>query len=314
MEFFDYNKIMFSNMHGIDPVDVRGVYNLMTCYHSRYLLNKIFSSIDLDLKENDTKFPLNFFRFNYFVIGRLGAFKVDEKTNLWILAPFTIEKFDIYYNPVETKIAFTNEKIQQSSYANKTFKVGVDCVIFKCFDDYRGFSDLVRTTATTLANIDKAVNVAITNNNVSMLSYAKSHKEASEIKKAYERATKGEPMVVIDKTLEPETGGSLMTTFCDTFTGSMLDKLLTSRRTVMNNFLTEIGINNANIDKKERLNSMEVNSNSDEVSANIMVVLNNLKKSIDEFNKLSGYELTADLKYNYNDEEYTVNENSGEVK
>ena len=145
------------------------------------------------------------------------------------------------------------------------------------------------------------------------LYFAKNQKEASEVKKAYQKATEGEPFVPISKELLPEDG-QLLSTFSNSFPANMLDKLLTARRTIVNNFLTEVGINNANIDKKERLNSMEVNSNSEETSANVMIVLDNMKKGFDEFNKLSGYKMSVDLKYNYDDESYTISEGQAENK
>lgn len=299
------------DIHGVDPVDVKGIYNIMTCYQARYLMQKVFAAFDIDLDKENTGFPLNFFRFNYFLVGAIAAFRVDEERNTWVIAPFTMLEHDIYFNPIIIKIAVTGQTIN-TIYTNRNYKVGEDAVIFKCFDDYRGFADLIRNSAYQIANIDKAVKIAAMNNNVNFTYFAKNQKEASEVKRAYERATSGEPFVPISKELMPEDGRNLLTTFASNAPANMLDKLLTARRTIVNNFLTEVGINNANIDKKERLNSMEVNSNSEETSANVMIVLNNLKEAADNFNKLSHYNIKVDLKYNYDNENYTINE-GGEV-
>lgn len=311
-QYIDYLRRMNTDAHGIDPVDVRGIYNILTCYQSRYLMQKVFASFDIDLQTKETGFPLNYYRFNYFLIGTIGAFQVDEENNLWIMAPYSIVDHDIYWNPIKTMIAVSNSKLD-ASYLNKTYEVGKNCVIFKCFDDYRGFGDLIRNTGHQLANIDKAVKIAVMNNNVNFTYFAKNQKEASEVKKAYQKATEGEPFVPISKELLPEDG-QLLSTFSNSFPANMLDKLLTARRTITNNFLTEVGINNANIDKKERLNSMEVNSNSEETSANVMIVLNNMKKSFEEFNKLSGHSISVDLKYNYDNESYVIAEGQAENK
>lgn len=310
MDYIDYYKHLSMDTYGIDPVDVKGIYNILTCYQSRYLMQKIFAAFDINLDEKNTAFPLNFFRFNLFLVGALAAFQVDKYSNIWVIAPFSMVKHDIYWNPLEIKIATTNQSVSLA-YTNKVYKVNEDAVIFKCFDDYRGFADLIRNSGHQIANIDKAVKVAIMNNNVNFTAFVKNQKEATEIKKAYAKATEGEPFVPISKDLMPEDG-SILTTFAQVFPASMLDKLLTARRTIVNNFLTEVGINNANIDKKERLNSMEVNSNDEETSANVLIVLNNLKQSFEKFNELSNYNMTVDLKYNYNDESYTISENNEE--
>ena len=305
--------------HGIGSTNVRGQTNLATMYHARYLINKIYSSYDIDLKEKVTQWPLNAFRLNTLIFGKNAAFKVDSKH--WIIAPFSISQWDIYRNPYKIKIAYINSNVYSDGDSIKTamptewtykeFTVGEDAVIFKAFDYFEGYLDLIKNTSNTLANLDKAINTAITNNNVNFLAFAKNQGEANTIKKAYERATRGEPLVVINKELSPEEG-NLLNAFASNNPAAMLDKLLAARRGVMNNFLTEIGINNANIDKKERLNSMEVNSNSEEVSANCCVVYDNLKRCFDEFNKLTGIGISIDLHYDYEEKDELIVKEGGE--
>lgn len=299
--------------HGIEPTNVRGFTNLKNMYHANYLMHKIFACFDLDLKENITHWPKNFFRFNTFIIGRMAAFKI--KGNNWIIAPFTVLHKDIYYNPKIIKIALLNygwyegEVTLENEFLIKEFKVGEDAVIFKAFDNYQGFADLIFNTSTTLANLDKAINTAIMNNNCNFVGYASSESEANEIKAAVQKGSDGEPVVIVHKDLLPEEGKNyLLGTFASSFPAQMLDKLYAARRTLLNNFLTEIGINNANVDKKERLNSMEVNSNSEEVAANVTLVYDNLKQAFEEFNSLTGIGISIDLHFNYEDKDIVVND------
>jgi hypothetical protein len=298
--------------HGIQPTDVKGASNIKNCYHSNYLIHKIYSCFDLDLDYKNTRWPLNFFRFTALIHGNVAAFKKEE--GIWILAPFTTVHRDVYFNPIRIKIAEMNydyydgKVSYDSDMLIKEYEVGEDAFIFKAFDDYRGFSDLIINTSSTLANIDKAVNIAVMNNNVNFLAYARSQAEADNIRLAYAQATAGEPLVVISKDYEPEEGKDLLSSFASSYPANMLDKLLTARRTVMNNFLTEIGINNANVDKKERLNSMEVNSNSEEVSANVTLVYKNLKDAFDAFNEKTSMKLKIDLHFNYEEKDIVVND------
>lgn len=308
----NFLKRQYDYSHGIQPTDVKGVSNIKNCYHSNYLMHKIFSCFDIDLDYKNTRWPLNFFRFTALIHGNVAAFKKED--GIWILAPFTTVHRDVYFNPIKIKIAAMNYGYYDGKVSydtvmlTKEYEVGEEAFIFKAFDDYRGFADLIINTSSTLANIDKAVNIAVMNNNVNFLAYARSQAEADNIKLAYAQATAGEPLVVVSKDYEPEEGKDLLSSFASSYPANMLDKLLTARRTVMNNFLTEIGINNANVDKKERLNSMEVNSNSEEVSANVIVVYKNLKDAFDAFNEKTGINLKIDLHFNYEEKDIVVND------
>lgn len=308
----NFKQRQYDYLHGIQPTDVKGASNIKNCYHSNYLMHKIFSCFDIDLDYKNTRWPLNFFRFTALIHGNVAAFKKEE--GIWILAPFTTVHRDVYFNPIRIKIAAMNYDYYDGNVSYDTdmltreYEVGEDAFIFKAFDDFRGFSDLIINTSSTLANIDKAVNIAVMNNNVNFLAYARSQPEADNIKSAYAQATAGEPLVVISKDYEPEEGKDLLSSFASSFPANMLDKLLTARRTVMNNFLTEIGINNANVDKKERLNSMEVNSNSEEVSANVTLVYKNLKDAFDAFNDKTSMNLKIDLHFNYEEKDIVVND------
>ena len=316
MAYKPFQEKQLELAHGIAPTNVRGQTNLANLYHGKYLINKVYSGYDIDLKEEITHWPLNYFRVNTLIFGKCAAFKIDSKN--WIIAPFSVSHWDIYRNPYAIRIVIFNSDVfggdrtvVPADLLARDFIVGEDAIIFKAFDYYDGYYDLIVNTSNTLANLDKAINTATTNNNVNFLSYAKNQAEANQIKKAYEKATRGEPLVVITKELQPDDG-YLLGTFANNSPAAMLDKLLAARRGVMNNFLTEIGINNANIDKKERLNSMEVNSNSEEVSACTCVIYENLKKSFDDFNKLTGIGISIDLHYDYEEKDELIIKEGGD--
>lgn len=311
-KYKNFNQKQNDAVYGVKPTEVKGTSNIKTMYHANYLMHKIYACFDIDLDYKNTRWPLNFFRYGALIVGHIAAFKKED--GIWILAPYTTVHRDVYFNPIKIKIAAMNydyydgKVSYDSDMLIKEYEVGEDAFIFKAFDNYLGFYDLIKNTSSTLANIDKAVNVAIMNNNVNFMAYARTPQEAKNIKQSYAIATAGEPLVVVSKDYEPEDGNALLSSFANTYPANMLDKLLTARRTVMNNFLTEIGINNANVDKKERLNSMEVNSNSEEVAANVTLVYANLKDEFDKFNEATGLNLKIDLHYNYEEKDITVND------
>ena len=73
-----------------------------------------------------------------------------------------------------------------------------------------------------------------------------------------------------------------------------------ARRAVVNDFLTEIGVRNANYEKKERLNSMEVSENNDQTSAQARVILDNLNECYDRVREVTRGEIDMRAKLNYN--------------
>lgn len=287
-DFINYEQRMTMNYNGLHPIDVKGVSNFNNVYQCRYLWNKIFSKFEFNF--DGLEWDLNSFRMLLFKFGSVAIFKSDGG---WVFAPWNVEKLNIYLNPKKIrghKLYYTNYFKDLEGEVNK------DCAIIKCFDDYLGWGDLVESTAEVLANIDKAINVGLMNSNVNLIGYADGKNGAEEIKMAYANATNGEPLVVVNKSKIVDGKDRLLEPFTNHDTVGIIDKLLVARRTVINNFLTEIGINNANLTKKERLITDEVNANNEELSANISVVYENLKKGFDDFNAISGLNLSVTLK------------------
>ena len=72
--------------------------------------------------------------------------------------------------------------------------------------------------------------------------------------------------------------------------------------------MTDIGINNTNLDKRERLTDDEVNANNDEVLANISHWYDNIIDGITRVNKMFSLDLSCTIrKYG---EEAATNESS----
>ena len=83
------------------------------------------------------------------------------------------------------------------------------------------------------------------------------------------------------------------------------------KRTIMNEFLTEIGLNNANTDKKERLNTDEVNANNEELLSNVSHWLDNINEGFTVANRL--FNLQLDVKLRNFDREGGINNESTEL-
>ena len=290
---------MISKFYGMAPEDVRGQSNYTNYFFKRYLYNKIYSCFDIKLLE---EWPLNTFRFCLFRFGSIAIFKYKGG---WTYGPWETSEWDQYYNP---KKIYCHTLLEEPALIKKNvYTVGEDAFIVKCFDDYIGFDDLVRSTSVLMANCEKTTNIALMNANVNLVAKVKSEKQKEQIDIAYATAQEGKPLSFLDDEDVNDLKGDsndILTPWTNHDTIGAMDRILTCRRTILNNFLTEIGIKNANTNKKERLISDEVNQNNEETSANVTIVYNNMKKAFDEFNKKSGLseKISVDLHYDYETE------------
>lgn len=283
------------NYFNIQPSEVKAVCNEGTEFYKRYLYSKVYSTLEFTIPEN---WDLNYFRFWLFHYGSISVIYTREYG--WVAQPYSITELNLYYNP--RKITVYNQFIRKP----KTGIIGINAGIIKVMDDYYGLDDIVTRYAVKLAQIDKAVNVNLMNCNVTAMFEAESKKQADEIKEAYTQATEGKPLVVLNK--EVMNGKSITTLLPSAGSNYIVDKLLQARRTIINAFLTEIGIRNANYEKRERLNSQEVEENNDETKAIISIIFDNIKECMERINKFSGLGLDVKMRYNYGEEGETWEE------
>lgn len=281
----DYTAQNYLNMTNIAPGDVKGKNNINVQSQKRYLWNMIYSTLDFTLPKT---WALNWFRYWLLHCGSVAVINTDKYG--WIAQPYGVEKLDINYQP--KKILVT------SSYLDYEQKgvIGEDAEIIKIFDDYYGLDDLVTQYATMLSDIDKSININLMNSNVAFLFEADNKKEGDTIKEAYGKATTGEPLVVMNK---KTVGDGLKPFFPNVKTNFITTDLIDAKHNILNEFLTKIGIKNANSDKKERLISDEVNANNDATSSIISVIYKNIKESMDRVNEISGLGLAVKLNYEY---------------
>lgn len=277
-----YEKSSMANYWAQRPSVVSGQNNASVDYEKRYLYNLIYSRFRFTLPKG---WALNFFRYWLFSWGSIGVVYTREYG--WIVAPYSVSQIDMYWNPKE--ICVTNSYMVNPKYG----AIGVNAEIIKAFDDYSGFDDIVRHYAVKLAQIDRCIDVNLMNANVTEYFEVDNKKQAEEIKQAHSESTQGKPLVVVNTRVTK--GRQLDTLHKDIKHNYIVNDLLQSKRTIVNEFLTKIGINNANYDKRERLNSDEVNQNNDETKALISVVYENLKQSFANVNRISGLNITVEL-------------------
>lgn len=276
------------NYFNLQPSSVKGTANTDVQYYKRMLYTKLYSVFKFTLPAD---WDLNWFRLFLFHFGSLAVINTEKFG--WIAYPYGVTEYNLYYNPKKITVtsAFLDGMVDGV--------IGENAEIIRIMDDYFGLDHLITKYATQLSQCDKDIEINLMNANVSLVCEAENKKEADSVREAFAKATTGEPFVAINKDLLGDR--RLVTLINNVSQNFIADKLLDTRRGIMNAFLTEIGIKNANLDKKERLNSMEVESNTDETKAIISVIFENLQMCFDKVNNLTGLGLAVEFRYDYKD-------------
>ncbi len=168
------------------------------------------------------------------------------------------------------------------------------------YNTFQGVMPLINRYAVLLANIDCSLNVSLMNSRVAHIFEAESDAEVKTLQKMYDDVSKGNPAVFLKKGTRSLPSSNENTSFLNVKNTYIGNDLLLTKKSIMNEFLTEIGINNANTDKRERLNSDEVNANNTEVRCTIMRYIDSLNECAKKINENSNFSDITNLKFSLN--------------
>jgi hypothetical protein len=177
---------------------------------------------------------------------------------------------------------------------NRTIGKDGELIYFNRVDGmYIGLEPLVKRYALLLSQCDGSVNATLMNSRVRHVFEGTNDAEVQTYKKMYDEVSQGKPAVFLKKgkTDLKESNFNFLNVK-NTYIGN--DIMLT-KRTIMNEFLTEIGINNRNTDKRERLTTDEVAVNDSETAANVILWLDTMRRQLDKVNKLFNTNITVEL-------------------
>ena len=128
---------------------------------------------------------------------------------------------------------------------------------------------------------------------------AHSKAAAESLKKMYDQLGDGNPAVVIGKNMFGVDGKPAWFPFVQNMKEQYIaPEILSDMRKIEAMFDTDIGIPNANTDKKERLVTDEVNANNVETATRCELWLESIKKGITKANEMFGLTLAVDWRVN----------------
>lgn len=167
-------------------------------------------------------------------------------------------------------------------------KINVDCVLYNLEYMYRGwwynFREVVDVLSQRLASCDAGIDVNVFNTKTAYVYEAEDKAQATTIKAAYDDISNGEPIVITKSNIVGSNGAQMF--FNNVKNNYVANDMQDTKRSIINELLTYLGVNNSNTDKKERLITGEVDSNGEELEANVDVWKQNLKISNDLVKKI----------------------------
>lgn len=269
-------------------------------FFKRYLLQEAFSVFEWKMPETWDK---NYFLYVLYVIGFIGIVETDKYGVIpqhGGLGGYTVQyqpQYMLISNPL---IAGTLKPI-----------IGEDCVCLRLQPDYCGLYDIIDYYGDLMALCAEASGVNLLNSKLSFIFAADNKTTADSFKKLYDQIAGGEPVVFVDKNLFDDEGNLRVTMFNQNVGENFItDRLLDTMRTIRCQFLTDIGIPNANTDKRERLITDEVNANNFETRAKCAVWLDELKKGCRRAREMFGIELDVDWRNDLKEKEVQDNGNA----
>lgn len=265
--------------YGRKPTEVSGLENVASAYYFNYLLRLVKGIFEIKAPDYwDTDFLLDTLLLN----GVFGIFEHDSEPLAMNCQPYGV---NMYYKPTSFNIA--NPVL---GTFNKT--IGVDGAIIYLEEDpsingsFKTIRPLLNLYSYKLASCDKCIDQSIMNSGVAAIFSAPDKKTAESFKLMYDGISEGKPAVFVDESLGLASGGSRNLQYTPAKDNFICDKVQIEKRCIIEEFLTAIGVNNANTSKRERLNSDEVNSNNDECYVATAVWRRNLKETVDHAHSL----------------------------
>ena len=226
-------------------------------FFKRYLLQEAISVFNWDLPETWSK---NYFLYVLYVIGYIGIVNTDR---FGVIPQHGgLGGYNVFYQP---RYMLINNPLFAGTLKPV---IDEDCVCLRLQPDYCGLYDIVDYYGDLMALCAEATGINLVNSKLSFIFAAKNKATAESLKALYDKITGGEPAAFADKELFDDEGNLTMSMFNqDVGRNFIADRLLDTMRTIRCQFLTDIGIPNANTDKRERLITDEVNANNFETRA-----------------------------------------------
>lgn len=281
--YYDYINTVESSAQ---PANMHVLNTQVGRFYQRYLLKKALAVFKWSLPE---WWDENYFLYVLYCRGYAAIF--DSRKFGVIPQECGLQGYNVFYRPTDVIIANPLLDI-------KRLKIGKEAVLMQLQPDYMGILDLCGHYAEKMALASSAINQNLWHTKIATIFFAKSDAEQQTIKKAYDRMSGGDPMVVVNKNLWNSDGDLKYEVFNrDVKQSYIISDLIADLRKIEAEFDTRVGIPNANTDKRERLITDEVNANNVETTILSDMWMDSIQDGIKDIREMFGIEISCERRY-----------------
>lgn len=279
---YDYNNAYNGQ---INPSTVHVTNTGLQWYFKRYLLQKAMAVFEWTLPESWNR---DYFLYVLYCWGFIGVVNTDKFGV--ICQGAALKGYGVYYQP--THLVIANPLLTGILEP----EIGTQAALIKLQPDYRGVMDRINFYADMLALSAETAGVDLVNSRLAYVFGAQNKQQAESFKKMFDGIASGQPAQFVDKSLFNEDGTPNWLLFNQNIKNTYIaGDILDDMRKWELKFDTDFGINNASIEKKERMLVDEVNSNNEEIRLWSDLALEQLRKGCEEARRLFG--INIDVKY-----------------
>ena len=269
----------FKDATAIKPKEVNTL-SVRTGFYREYLWRLFLGSVHMEVPEH---WCIDYVRRCLFVGG---AFCITKWQGVVIPAAFNVVERNVWKYPLQ---------IQSRDEVDFGYrKPGTDAAIIYLNDSWsgtsyaQGISDTIDVFAEKLADADGAIDINLLNSRAAFIFQADSQPEAMTLKALFTKIMNGEPAVFWRKIKKglPSDDNTLPITTLPIKQNYVADLIQQEKRAIVNEFLTMIGVNNNNAEKKERQLVDEINANNEEIDASVAIWQDNVDRCLKQAAKL----------------------------
>lgn len=279
---------IYEELYGLQPTSVNGQNNARVWYYKERLLRRLMSIFELDGCPDG--WDVEWLKKNLLLTGYIC---IGETANFGVIPMrCTFHGLNVFNRP--TKCTISNHLIN-----NLTLTIGKNCVLVHLQNNYQGVWNILNIYSEKLAAIDSGIEVNIMNTKAAWMFDCDGKAQEETAKKIYDEITSGKPAVFAraNNSSTLNSDGKVGITMLNVKNTYIADMLQDAKREVRYEFLSEIGINNANVDKKERVNTLEVSANDDELRNAIDDWKQNLERQFEQINKMFNLNIKVTFPY-----------------
>jgi len=282
--YYDYINTIDSS---VQPANQHVLNTQTGRFYQRYLLKKALAVFNWKLPE---WWDENYFLYVLYCRGYLAI--IDTEQFGVIPQECGLQGYNVFYRPTDAVIA--NPLLP----GIQRRRIDTDCVLMQLQPDYTGILDLCAHYAEKMSLASSAINQNLWHTRIATVFFAGSDAEQQSVKKAYDRMTSGDPMVVVHKNLRDADGNLKYEVFNrDVKSSYIISDLIADLRKIEAEFDTRVGIPNANTDKRERLITDEVNANNVETTILSDLWMDSIQDGIKKVRDMFGIEITCERRY-----------------